>query len=47
MPPGSYGTDVGDNISTAEAVQHCGGIASVLRGIASVLWRNSISTAEG
>ena len=36
----------GDSISTAEAVQYCGGIASVLRGIASVLRRNSISTAE-
>ena len=29
-----------DSISTAEAAQYCGGIASVLRGIASV------STAE-
>ena len=37
---------VGDNISTAEALQYCGGIASVLRGIASVLWRNNISTEE-
>ena len=36
---------VGDSISTVEAVQYCGGIASVLRGIASVLRRNSISTA--
>ena len=36
----------GDNISTVEAVQYCGGIASVLQGIASVLWRNSISTVE-
>ena len=30
---------VGDSISTAEAVQYCGGIASVLWGIASVLQR--------
>ena len=36
-----------------EAIQYCGGIAAVLWGdasvhvgIASVLWRNSISTAE-
>ena len=29
----------GDSISTVEAVQYCGGIASVLRG-------DSISTAE-
>ena len=30
------------------SVQYCGGIASVLRGVASVLWRDSISisTAE-
>ena len=37
----------GDSISTAEAVQYCGGITSVLQGIASLLWRDSISTAEG
>ena len=30
---------VGNSISTAEAIQYCGGIASVL-------WRNSISTEE-
>ena len=27
---------MGDSISTAEAIQYCGGIASVLWGIASV-----------
>ena len=37
---------MGDSISTVEAVQYCGGIASVLQGIASVLQKNSISTAE-
>ena len=30
---------VGDSISTAEAIQYCGEIASVL-------WRDSISTVE-
>ena len=35
---------MGDSISTAEAVQYCGGIASVLRGIVSVLRRDSCST---
>ena len=35
---GMASVHVGDNISTAEAVQYCGGIASVL-------WRNIISTA--
>ena len=30
---------VGDSISTAEAIQYCGGIASVL-------WGDSISTVE-
>ena len=29
---------MGDSISTVEAVQYCGGIASVHVGIASVLW---------
>ena len=37
---------VGDSISTAEAVQYCGGIVAVHVGIASVLWRDSISTVE-
>ena len=40
---------VGDNISTVEGIQYCGGIPSVLwgdnsstsRGIASVLWGKS------
>ena len=36
----------GDSDSTVEAIQYCGGIAAVLRGIASVLWRDSISTVE-
>ena len=34
----------GDSISTAEAVQYCGGVASVLWRIASVLRRDSCST---
>ena len=37
---------VGDSISTAEAVQYCGG-CSVLREIASVLQGDSISTVVG
>ena len=43
----------GVSISTVEAIQYYGGIAAVLRGIASVhvgiasvLWRDSISTVE-
>ena len=35
-----------DSISTAEAIQYCGGIAAVHRGIAPILWRGSISTVE-
>ena len=45
---------VGDNISTAEGIQYCGGIPSVLwgdnsstcGGIASVLWGDTFSTVE-
>ena len=45
---------VGDNISTVECIQYCGGIPSVLwgdnsctcGGIASVLWENTFSTVE-
>ena len=37
---------MGDSVSTVEAIQYCGGIAAVLRGIASVLWRDNISTVE-
>ena len=37
---------MGDSISTVEAIQYCGGIASVHVGIASVLWDDSISTVE-
>ena len=41
---------MGDSISTVEAIQYCGGIASVhvgdsistVGGIASVLWRNNL-----
>ena len=29
----------GDNTSTVEGIQYCGGIPSVLLGIPSVLWR--------
>ena len=36
----------GDSISTAEAVQYCGGIASVQRSC-SVLRRDSCSTCGG
>ena len=36
----------GDSISTAEAVQYCGGIAAVHVGVASVL-RMLFSTEEG
>ena len=35
-----------DSISTAEAVQYCGGSHQYCGGIASVLQRNSISTVE-
>ena len=35
-----------DSISTVEAIQYCGGIAAVLRGIASVHVGDSISTVE-
>ena len=43
---------VGDNISTVEGIQYCGGIPSVLwgdnsstcGGIASVLWRDTFNT---
>ena len=45
---------VGDNISTVEGIQYCGGIPSVLwgdnsstcGGIASVLWGDTFSTVE-
>ena len=39
---------MGDSISTVEAIQYCGGIASVHVGRyhQSVLWGDSISTAE-
>ena len=43
---------VGDSISTVEATQYCGGIASVDVGMASVLWgiasvvQRLFSTAE-
>ena len=44
----------GDNISTVEGIQYCGGIPSVLwgdnsstcGGIASVLWGDAFSTME-
>ena len=32
----------GDNISTVEGIQYCGGIPSVLLGIPSLLWRTSV-----
>ena len=38
---------VGDSISTVEAIQYCGGIAAVLRGVASVHVGDSISTCGG
>ena len=45
---------VGDNISTVEGIQYCGGIPSVLwgdnsstcGGLASVLWGDTFSTVE-
>ena len=50
---GDYISTVGDNISTMEGIQYCGGIPSVLWGItavhvgeASVLWRDTFSTVE-
>ena len=46
---------MGDNISTVEGIQYCGGIPSVLwgdnsstcGGIASILWGDTFSTVEG
>ena len=37
---------MGGSVSTVEAIQYCGGIAAVLRGIASVHVGDSISTVE-
>ena len=37
---------VGDNISTVEGIQYCGGY-SVLWRVPSVLWRDTFSTVEG
>ena len=37
----------GDNISTVEGIQYCGGIPSVLWGIPSVLWGDNSSTCGG
>ena len=38
---------MGGSVSTVEAIQYCGGIAAVLRGIASVHVGDSISTCGG
>ena len=34
---------MGDSVSTVEAIQYCGGIAAVLRGIALNIYRTAVS----